>query len=28
MANEDEDLMAITPAMREGSGLVSFSRVS
>jgi 1-deoxy-D-xylulose-5-phosphate synthase len=26
MANKDEDLMAITPAMREGSGLVSFSR--
>ncbi len=26
MANEDKDLMAITPAMREGSGLVNFSR--
>ena len=26
MANEDQDLMAITPAMREGSGLVNFSR--
>jgi len=26
MANKDKDLMAITPAMREGSGLVNFSR--
>ena len=26
MAHEDKDLMAITPAMREGSGLVNFSR--
>ena len=26
MANEDKELMAITPAMREGSGLVNFSR--
>jgi 1-deoxy-D-xylulose-5-phosphate synthase len=26
MATEDEDLYAITPAMREGSGLVEFSR--
>ena len=26
MATEDEDLFAITPAMREGSGLVEFSR--
>jgi 1-deoxy-D-xylulose-5-phosphate synthase len=26
MAKQDEDLIAITPAMREGSGLVSFSR--
>ena len=26
MAHEDENLMAITPAMREGSGLVKFSR--
>ncbi len=26
MANKDQDLMAITPAMREGSGLVNFSR--
>jgi len=26
MASEDEDLYAITPAMREGSGLVEFSR--
>ncbi len=26
MANEDQDLMAITPAMSEGSGLVNFSR--
>ena len=26
MANEDEELMAITPAMREGSGLVNFSK--
>ncbi len=26
MANQDEDLMAITPAMREGSGLVDFSK--
>ena len=26
MANEDQDLIAITPAMREGSGLVNFSR--
>ena len=25
MANEDKELMAITPAMREGSGLVNFS---
>ena len=26
MAKQDEDLIAITPAMREGSGLVNFSR--
>ena len=26
MAKQDEDLMAITPAMREGSGLVNFSK--
>ena len=26
MAHQDENLMAITPAMREGSGLVKFSR--
>ena len=26
MASEDESLYAITPAMREGSGLVEFSR--
>ncbi|MFL2724802.1 MAG: 1-deoxy-D-xylulose-5-phosphate synthase [Gammaproteobacteria bacterium] len=26
MAKQDEDLMAITPAMREGSGLVNFSQ--
>ena len=26
MANEDKNLIAITPAMREGSGLVNFSR--
>jgi 1-deoxy-D-xylulose-5-phosphate synthase len=26
MAKEDKELMAITPAMREGSGLVNFSR--
>ena len=26
MANEDKDLLAITPAMREGSGLVEFSK--
>ena len=26
MAKQDDDLIAITPAMREGSGLVSFSR--
>ena len=26
MAKEDEELMAITPAMREGSGLVNFSK--
>ncbi|MDC0243890.1 1-deoxy-D-xylulose-5-phosphate synthase [Pseudomonadota bacterium] len=26
MANEDKELMAITPAMREGSGLVNFSK--
>ena len=26
MANKDQDLIAITPAMREGSGLVNFSR--
>ena len=26
MANKDKDLMAITPAMSEGSGLVNFSR--
>ena len=26
MANEDESLVAITPAMREGSGLVDFSK--
>ena len=26
MANKDEDLVAITPAMREGSGLVEFSK--
>ena len=26
MANEDKELVAITPAMREGSGLVNFSR--
>jgi 1-deoxy-D-xylulose-5-phosphate synthase len=26
MANEEKELMAITPAMREGSGLVNFSR--
>lgn len=26
MAKQDKDLMAITPAMREGSGLVKFSR--
>ena len=26
MANQDEALMAITPAMREGSGLVNFSK--
>ena len=26
MAAEDEDLIAITPAMREGSGLVAFSK--
>ena len=26
MAARDEDLIAITPAMREGSGLVTFSK--
>ena len=26
MAREDSDLVAITPAMREGSGLVEFSK--
>ena len=26
MAKQDEDLMAITPAMKEGSGLVNFSK--
>ena len=26
MAKQDEDLIAITPAMREGSGLVKFSK--